>query len=239
MNLFTWICCWLTWCLRFVNSLKQWGHLSFFSSFISFEHEIYMRFKESQCCELVFNLSKLCTNSQLQVSFSNKFVLFLKGGNILRFCSDVIKELREFIGHSSLNLKSVHLTPSLSIFRCARFPCCASGKAHSQAGLASFLWTVCMDYGPLLFRWNIGSSLEAVTMSRKDDKVAYPYFCFRWTVSASILYPERFSAGHLPVPCAYPTGVSPHQLGSQLCSTKHCNAIHASDKKCCNIKITR
>ena len=32
---FTWICCWLTWCLRFVNSLKQWGHLSFFSSFIS------------------------------------------------------------------------------------------------------------------------------------------------------------------------------------------------------------
>ena len=41
----TWICCWLTWCLRFVNSLKQWGHLSFFSSFISFEHEIYMKLK--------------------------------------------------------------------------------------------------------------------------------------------------------------------------------------------------
>ena len=35
----TWICCWLTWCLRFVNSLKQWGHLSFFSSFISFQRE--------------------------------------------------------------------------------------------------------------------------------------------------------------------------------------------------------
>ena len=94
--------------------------------------------------------SKLCTNSQLQVSFSNKFVLFLKGGNILRFCSDVIKELREFIGHSSLNLKSVHLTPSLSIFRCPSlfsfpFLFCASGKSYSQAGLASFLWTVCMD----------------------------------------------------------------------------------------------
>lgn len=28
----TWACCWLMWCFRLVNSLKQWGHLaSFFS----------------------------------------------------------------------------------------------------------------------------------------------------------------------------------------------------------------
>ena len=28
----TWACCWLMWCLRLVNSLKQWGHLASFSS---------------------------------------------------------------------------------------------------------------------------------------------------------------------------------------------------------------
>ena len=28
----TWACCWLMWCFRLVNSLKQWGHLANFSS---------------------------------------------------------------------------------------------------------------------------------------------------------------------------------------------------------------
>ena len=46
------MCCWLTWCLRFVNSLKQWGHLSFFSSFMSFAN----KFKEGldRSCEVDF-----------------------------------------------------------------------------------------------------------------------------------------------------------------------------------------